>query len=171
MTRLEKRLLTQWQNAEITTESFKEQFPIDLNYAVDFIISEIYKILKSNKKGELNNLIQLINFCENKAPLTYILNELLIEPNHKSHQFIAKLIQENKSPSSIPYIKAALESRFSYLQYTCSESEVIAKWFSHALASIGTEEAINCIKKFAQSSDEGIKKEMNYRLVKLKIKN
>jgi hypothetical protein len=171
MTRLEKRLLTQWQNAEITTESFKEQFPIDLQTNLDFIIFEIKKALKLNDKEALDHLVQLIYFCENKAPFTDILNELLVHPNHRSHQVATKLIQEIKSPSSIPFIKKVLETGFDYLDYTCSEPEVIAKWFSHTLASIGTEEAINCIKKFAHSSDEGIKKEMNYRLVKLKIKN
>jgi hypothetical protein len=171
MTKLEKRLLYQWQNAEITTESFKEQFPLDLQTSADFIIFEIKKALKSDEKEMLDHLVRLIYFCENKAPFTDILNELLIQPNHRSHQVATKLIQEIKSPSSIPFIKKVLETGFDYLQYTCSESEVIAKWFSHALASIGTEEAINCIRKFAQSTDEGIKKEMNYRLDKLKIKN
>ncbi|MBB3120119.1 hypothetical protein [Pseudoduganella violacea] len=51
--------------------------------------------------------------------------------------------------------------------YTSSEPEVIAKWFSHALADIGTADAIALIRKFAGSPNAGVAKEMMYRLEKL----
>jgi len=96
-----------------------------------------------------------------------LLNGLLAMPGHELHQQVTMEIQHLKSPSSIAVIAAVLESGFDYLQYTCSEDEVIAKWFSHALARIGTPEAIDLIRKFSLSDNAGIASEMQYRLGRL----
>ncbi len=96
-----------------------------------------------------------------------ILNELLLVPFHHHHQAITKLLQDIKNPSSIPFIKKVLESNFDYLEYTCSESDAIAKWFSWALYCIGTVEAVEVMKDFANSEDQGIRQEMQYRLDKV----
>lgn len=96
-----------------------------------------------------------------------VLNGMLAMPGHELHQQVAMDIQQLKSPSSVAVIEAVLESGFDYLQYTCSEDEVIAKWFSHALASIGTPDAIALIRKFAASGNAGIASEMQYRLQRL----
>lgn len=95
------------------------------------------------------------------------LNGLLAMPGHELHQQVTMEIQRLKSASSVPIIEAVLEGGFDYLQYTCSEDEVIAKWFSHALASIGTPEAIALIRKFAASENAGIASEMQYRLERI----
>jgi hypothetical protein len=96
-----------------------------------------------------------------------ILNELLINPNHRSHQEIAKTLQDYApSPSTVPFVRKVLESNFDYLEYTCSDSDAIAKWFSWILCSIGTTEAIDLKKQYSKSSDEGIRNEMLYRLKK-----
>jgi hypothetical protein len=167
MTKFENQLLKQWENAELTTESFIAQFPIDLKNNSAFIIAEINKAIKSTKKDELNRAINLIYFCENNEALIDVLNQLLINPNHKKHQFITKTIQSLKNPSSISFIKKVLNTGFNYLNYTGSDAEVIAKWFSWALLSIDTKEAIDVMKEFAKSDNEGIKKEMIYRLNKI----
>mgnify|MGYP000135565611 CR=1 FL=1 len=96
------------------------------------------------------------------------LNELLVIKEHQRHQEITKSLQNFAHPSSVDYIKTVLEGSFDHLDYNCSDSDVIAKWFSHALSRIGTEDAIDIIKKYANSSDEGIKHEMQYRLDKIK---
>jgi hypothetical protein len=112
--------------------------------------------------------VSLIRLSGPDKQFINILNELLINPNHRSHQFITKTIQEIKSPSSIPFIRHALKSNFDYLNYTGSDSAAIAKWFSWALYSIGTMDAIELMKEYSNSSDDGIKKEMTYRLSKVK---
>ena len=53
------------------------------------------------------------------------------------------------------------------LEYTASDDDVIAKWFSHALADINTPEAIEVIREFSKSANPGIAEEMNYRLEKI----
>ncbi|MCW3465963.1 HEAT repeat domain-containing protein [Chitinophaga nivalis] len=97
-----------------------------------------------------------------------LLNELLITPGHYQHQAIAKLLQDIKSPTTIPFVKQALESHFDYLEYTCSDDNVIAKWFSWLLYEIGTPDAIHLIAQYTQSTNEGIRYEMSYRLNKIK---
>ena len=119
------------------------------------------KILKDLETSHLSNSELDIN----------ILNSLLIEPGHHQHQLIAKILQDAKNPSSIPFVRKALETNFDYLGYTCSEPEVIAKWFSWLLFSIGTEEAINLIEEYTKSPNEGISSEMKYRLAKVRSRN
>jgi HEAT repeat protein len=167
MKKQEKQLLNQLEDGAITPEMFSKAFPFDLNAHPDYLIANINKAIKADKPSELNALIFVTHFIENKAPFTDILNELLIQPNHRYHQFITKTLQNLKNPSSIAFIEKVLSSKFSYLYYTCSESATIAKWFSWALSEIGTKEAIDVLKKYAQSEDKGVAQEMSYRLSKM----
>jgi len=54
------------------------------------------------------------------------------------------------------------------LNIQASEDAAIAKWFSHALADIGTNEAIQVIQKFANSSNQDVANEMEYRLKRIR---
>lgn len=100
-----------------------------------------------------------------------LLNELLVNTDHNQHQMVARTLQRIKSPSTIPFIKRALDSNFDYLEYTCSDHEVIAKWFSWILSSINTKEAISLMEEYSKSANEGIRNEMTYRLRKFKRGN
>ncbi len=97
-----------------------------------------------------------------------ILNLLVNQANHRFHQSVVFSIQQFKSPSSVPFLRQALENGFGIYKYTCSDDDAITKWFSHALYSIGTAEAIQVIKDFSTSENEMIAKEMKYRLSKIK---
>ncbi|MGK5024520.1 HEAT repeat domain-containing protein [Janthinobacterium sp. RB2R34] len=114
-----------------------------------------------------SRLIEMSNAIEGPKGQTEVLNRLLVMPGHQLHQEVAMRIQQLGSDRSVPFIRSVLERGFGYLQYTCSEDETIAKWFSHALARIGTPGAIDLIKEYASSSNHGIAKEMQYRLEKL----
>lgn len=96
-----------------------------------------------------------------------ILNHLLVMPGHGLHQEVTREIQSLRAPSSVQYIRRVLAEGFEMFEYACSESGVIAKWFSHALADIGTPEAIAVIEEFAGSSDREVADEMAYRLRRL----
>ena len=98
-----------------------------------------------------------------------ILNDPVINPNHRSHQVISKNLQDiAPSPTTVPFVRKALETNFDYLEYTGSDSDAIAKWFSWLLYSIGTDEAINLMKEYSNSPHEGIANEMRYRLNKVR---
>ena len=96
-----------------------------------------------------------------------ILKNLLVMLGHELHQEVTREIQQLRSPSSVPYIRQMLKDGFQMLAYTCSESGVIAKWFSHALADINTPESISLIREYAASGDLEIAEEMAYRLRRL----
>lgn len=135
---------------------------------IDFIKNKIRLGIDTANSDEIENAMSLLCKVEDVTLFINELNELLITPNHHNHQFIAKLLQDwAPSPSTIPYVRKALESNFDYLEYTCSESNTIAKWFSWLLYSIGTSEAIDLMKEYSSSDDEGISEEMSYRLSKL----
>ncbi|OON69359.1 hypothetical protein [Hymenobacter sp. CRA2] len=116
---------------------------------------------------ELDRTIDLLWLSEDTADLIDLLHQLLLVPHHWSHQQIARELQRLRHASSVPFIRAALETNFDYLAYSGSRRSVIAKWFSWALHDIGTPEAIQTMREFAETGRKGIRKEMRYRLSKI----
>ncbi|HLP49524.1 MAG TPA: hypothetical protein VK154_01505 [Chitinophagales bacterium] len=131
------------------------------------IIEQIREAMRSADAYEVDDAIDLLYMSDRIDPFIDVINDLLLFPHHHRHQEITRLIQQAQSPLSIEFIRKALLTNFDYLQYTGSDDGPIAKWFSHALFDIGTEEAINVIREFAQSPNAEIRFEMNYRLEKL----
>ena len=129
-------------------------------------LSEMRKFIEKNDWQSINTLLVRIYTITDPATQANILNKILIMHGHEFHQEITKQLQNLAQPSSIPYIKQILENGFAFLDYTCSDDDMIAKWFSWALASIGTTAAIDIIEKFAQSENSAIAQEMQYRLKK-----
>lgn len=101
---------------------------------------------------------------ENQEIRVSALNQLLLLDGHYQHQMITKELQNIAHPSSVAIVAKVLEQSFKRFEYTASADGVIAKWFSHALADIGTEEAMALLKLYAQSENEEIAQEMKYRL-------
>ncbi|WP_240726810.1 hypothetical protein [Escherichia sp. E4742] len=95
------------------------------------------------------------------------LNLLLVTSGHYHHQEVAMKLQQIGDPSTIPYVRQVFAHGFDYLDYTWSDSGAIAKWFSHLLWKIGTPEALALIQEYTSHSDEGIRKEMLYRLKRI----
>lgn len=95
------------------------------------------------------------------------LNQLLVMPGHRLHQAITRQIQALRCPSSVAFIRQVLDGGLHMFDYTCSEPGVIAKWFSHALADIGTPEAVALIREFAARGEPEVAEEMAYRLRRL----
>ncbi|HHQ6627609.1 hypothetical protein J8631_10540 [Serratia fonticola] len=134
----------------------------------EYILGEMATAVKEGDQDAWYTLLDMTLAINDQQIRVDILNNLLIMPGHDRHQAITWEIQKIQSPSSIPYIEQMLERGFTDLEYTCSENETITKWFSHALASIHTPEAIELINKFSHSDDPGVAKEMTYRLAKIK---
>jgi hypothetical protein len=167
MTDQERNLLLDVNSGQIRVDEFHKKFPVDIRKSKDYVVREIEAVIGSNDIEELDLTISLVRLSGTDKLFIDVLNRLLINPNHRSHQFVTKTLQDLKSPTSVPFIKHALESNFDYLTYTGSDSDAIAKWFSWALYEIGTRDAIDVMKLYAKSADEGIRKEMNYRLKRL----
>lgn len=166
MTRKQEKLIKQYELGEISLELLLGKFGVDLEGDSEYVLSQITEAINKQDSEKLDFAIQLIWISGNYKRYLNILNQLLIIPHHWRHQEITKTIQDIGDPSSVPYIRKALESNFDYLKYTASESSAIAKWFSWALYKIGTKEAIELIREYTQSNDAGIREEMIYRLKK-----
>lgn len=168
MTKNDKQVLSQFYNGDIAEDILISKFSVDVKSNVAFVTDEIRAAIESQNPDEIEMSLLLILVSGDFIRYIDMLNELLINPHHRSHQQIAKTLQdEAPSPSTVPFVRKALESNFDYLQYTCSESDAIAKWFSWLLYSIGTEEAIDLMREYSNSKDEGIAQEMRYRLKKV----
>lgn len=139
-----------------------------LNEQKDNIEFKVREAIKSGETEELDIAVSELLESENISNHIDLLNELLLVNFHRQHQYIAKAIQDLKTPSSVPYIRKVLDSGFKEIPYTGSDSYSMAKWFSWALYCIGTKEAIEVMKEHANSKDQGIKYEMRYRLKKLR---
>lgn len=168
MTDKDKQLLAELDYGIITRDIFLKNFSIDIKNNPDFVREEVRAAIESKDPEEIQTTLSLIWVSGDILRHVNLLNQLLINPNHKSHQLIAKALQDHSpSPTTIPFVRKALESNFAYLEYTCSESSAIAKWFSWLLYLIGTKEAIDLMQEYSNSGDEGIANEMRYRLKKI----
>ena len=169
MTDFEKQLLAEFDFGIISEKVFLKRFPVDIINEPQFVSLAIKDAIKNRSDDDLRMAMLLIWLSKNYLGFIDVLNELLINPNHIRHQEIVMILQHVKSPSTVPFAKKALETNFDYLQYTCSDSDAIAKWFSHLLASIGTPEAIALIEEYSNSPEDGVRNEMLYRLWKMKM--
>jgi hypothetical protein len=168
MTDHDKQLLAELENGIITTDIVLNNFSVDIKNDIDFVRTEMKNAIATSDPDKIQMTLALIWLSGDISKFVDILNELLINQNHRSHQQIAKKLQDNApSPTTVPFVRKALETKFEYLEYTYSESNVIAKWFSWLLYSIGTPEAIDLMKEYSNSTDEGIANEMRYRLLKI----
>jgi hypothetical protein len=169
MTDEQKQGLSEYYARRISIDTLVNLFPVDPRRDESYITTEVRNAIQTADPDEIDQSIYLMWLSDNKIAFADLLNELLVNPNHTQHQYIAKALQDDvKSPSSIPFIDKALATHFDYLDYTCSESGVIAKWFSWLLYEIGTPEAIAVMQRYADDQDEGISNEMKHRLAKVK---
>ena len=129
------------------------------------------KLQTAIQKQDNELLEETIKLLWDFEPIKFVeeeFNQLLLTPNHFQHQNLLKYLQILRFESSVPYIDQALSQGFEYINYYSGDG-VVAKWFSHALLDIGTEEAIAVLKKHAESANEAIREEMLYRLLKNKL--
>ncbi|MCH2045437.1 MAG: hypothetical protein MK212_15070 [Saprospiraceae bacterium] len=143
---------------------FEEKFNIDLYSDSQFLETEIRTVLANDDQDTLELLMNILWIIRPPKKTLPILHQLLLAPNHRYHQTVTKQIQDIADPSSIQYLNLILERGFKDFEYTGSEDGAIAKWFSWALFSIGTEEAVEVLKKHSKSKNREIADEMKYRL-------
>ncbi len=170
MTKEDKDLLIDYLRCNISDERLLADYSVDIRSDKQHVIAELEESIETNDTDRLDLALTLLDLSGLSLQFIDVLNKLLISPWHYRHQEITRHIQTLKSPSSIVFIEKVLESDFMFLEYTASESGAIAKWFSWALSGIGTKEAIDVMKKYAQSADDGIGNKMQYRLQKLTSK-
>lgn len=130
----------------------------------EFIVSEFATATERDDWYVQSALFELARTIKNPQIKADTLGSLLLMPGHTFHQEVTRAIQDLGHPSSVCCIDKILSDGFGFFEYTSSEDGVIAKWFSHALADIGTAEAMQIIRKFSHSPIAEIADEMKYRL-------
>jgi len=169
MTDKDKLLLAEFESGVITEAVFLKDFSVDINNDEAFVRTAMLHAIATEDIDEIETTLNLVWLSDDTPQYVDILNGLLINPHHNQHQRIAKYLQDcAPDPATIPFVRKALESNFDYLEYTCSGSGTIAKWFSWLLSAIGTKEAIDLMEEYTHSEDEGISNEMRYRLQGMK---
>lgn len=167
MSEYEKQLLDFYCQGQISTEKFLAVFPENLEKSPEYLKKAADYAIASLDASYLDNFVSLMFQFDELEPHLEVLNTLLITPWHYRHQAIARVLQDIASPETVPYVRKVLEMGFDFLAYTFSESEVIGKWLSWVLYSIGTAEAIELMREYADSEDEGLAEAMRYRLNKV----
>jgi hypothetical protein len=99
MTDGEKKVLFEYCRGRLSREEFLRQFPNDFN-SKDYVVNAIENAISKGDIDELDCTISLIWLCGKEKDFVDILNELLINPNHRRHQEITKSIQDIGNPSS-----------------------------------------------------------------------
>ena len=133
---------------------------------IDFVKNYIKEALASKSEYFNSSAVVLYERFQVKALLENEFNQFLVNPYHDRHQELLLGLQSKRFESSVAYIDRALTKGFELFNVD-SEDAVVAKWYSHALGSIGTEEAMAILKKHSHSENEEIAFEMSYRLKKL----
>ncbi|EHR8835434.1 hypothetical protein ABJ851_001066 [Shigella flexneri] len=129
-----------------------------------FVRDVVLEAIVCQDNERINTATEQLLSANNPRHYFDILNLLLVTSGHYHHQEVAMELQQIGDPSTIPYVRQVFAQGFDYLDYTCSDSGAIAKWFSHLLWRIGTPEALALIQEYSKHPDEGIRQEMQYRL-------
>lgn len=148
-----------WRSVNITDEN-----------KLTYLMEMFERGVQQSDIDMLEFVVDLAFKIENQEIRVSALNQLLLLDGHYQHQMITKELQYIAHPSSVAIIAKILEQDFKRFEYTASDDGVIAKWFSHALADIGTEKAMELLKLYAQSANEEIAQEMQYRLRRIASK-
>ncbi len=93
--------------------------------------------------------------------------EQLLRTDHREHEEIIRFLQDASDPYAVPFIKQAilLKPQLDYLAYD-DYGSYYKKCF-WALKAIGSRDAIELIKEFAESVDPIIKEQAQFRLSKI----
>ena len=110
MNEADKQLLVELDFGIISKEYFLKKFSVDIKKETEFVKTEIKSVIDSSNPEEIEMLISLIWLTGNSFSFLDELNELLVNPNHSSHQVIAKELQNIANPKTIPFIRKALET-------------------------------------------------------------
>ena len=138
----------------------------ETSYDLQILRELINFALETNKRDYIHAALELYWINPNHTFLEKEFNQLLINGNHYKHQKLLYHLQTRlKYESSVQYIERLLEKDFrTFFEYSGSEDYTIAQWCGHALQGIGTEEAHELIRQYSNSSNEGIRSQMQKRL-------
>jgi hypothetical protein len=166
-----KEIIHKYWKKKITIHQFKEKISNIIGNRKKDIRNFIEEIIKHKNPDHLEyGLVILFAFEENNEMIDLI-NQLILEPWHRSYEELVHNLQRRKRTESIPFLKKAIQNKYEYLEVTGTGTRQFINQCGHALRSIGTQEALDIIRQLSQSKDPIIKDEMLYRISKIEGRN
>lgn len=146
---------------------FWEKNPCKDTHRSDFLLDQLNNAIATGDEARVDLLVEIAMVDASAENLT-TLHEMLLVEGHRHHQEIIRVLQLLARPASIPALRKAFEQGQDHMvDYNGSGYGSVAKWFSHALADIGTPDAIDTLRAFSRYPDEEVANEMLYRLSKV----
>lgn len=100
MTDQDKQLLAELDYGIITTDTFLKNFSVDIRNDTDFVRTEMKNAIRTSDPDEIQMALALIWLSGDISKYVDILNELLINPNHRSHQQNCKDLTRQSAKSN-----------------------------------------------------------------------
>lgn len=147
--------------------AFWETHPVEPSQRSRFLLDRFERACAQGDRDQASLMVETA-IALGSADSLEALHEMLFWSGHYRHQAIVRELQLLADPSSTAVLRRAFEQNLrGFARRNCSETGVVAKWFSHAWFDIGTPEAIECLRAFADHPDRQVAEEMRYRLEKL----
>lgn len=158
-----------WEEQLRQISEFWDEHPIAPPQRCDYLVEQCELAIAAGDRDRLEILLSLARWDGVNPLAVEALNRLLLLRGHTKHQEIVRDLQSAADPSSVPFLRRAIDEGFdSMVDYNGSGPGPVAKWFSHAFANIGTREAIEALRHYQRSHPEPeVRDEMTYRLRKL----
>ncbi len=155
---------------EISEEAFLEAIGVNRSHIDRYSSDLIADAIATKNADQLSNAefirskFHLLDAPHGYASKLDYWHSLLMHDWHSEHEQVISGLQMIADPSSIPFIRAAIELKpsLAYLDYD-DYGSFYKKCF-WALQAIGTDEAIATIASYATSSDAALAEQAQHRL-------
>lgn len=156
MNNFDTNLVLSFAIGNISEKEFIDKFPLEVvgNYN---LFNDLLSEASQKRNSEFLECVLILGFkfeLFTTSCLPY-LEKLIVEKWHISHENLAMILQQLKSPSSVESLYKAATLHLPYLDY--DDNYALARRCLWALGSINTEEAKEMIKKLAHSDEEEIR--------------
>ncbi len=156
---------------KITAQQIISSLNIPSGKEGDFLRKMFEDIFMSSESDYVRYGLAILPLFEKGNEHIDIIHRLILEPWHDRYEDIAHDLQRRRSVSSIPFLKEAMQKKYSYLESYESGTRQFINQCGHALWNIGTKEALDVIRELSKSEDAVLKDEMLYRLSKIENRN
>lgn len=166
-----KTIIHQYWKTEISKDEFVKKIQAKIGSKKEDFRNLFKQIIQSKNADDVPFGLAILYAVEENNDLIDLIHQLILEPWHSAYEELAHDLQSRKQPSSVPFLKEAMQKKYEYLESYGTGTRQFINQCGHALWSIGTEEAIATISALSQSDDPVIKDEMKYRLSQIEGKN
>lgn len=163
-----KQIFNENKSGRYSKPEIEAQLPFSIESKYEIGRKIIKDIITSKNSADMDFCLLFHWVIDEDDDCIDLLHEMLLETWHEKYHAIIKDLQWRQHPSSVSFIKIAMQQKFDYLESYSTGTGQFINQCGHALDSIGTEEAIAAIRNLAENSEDPIVKvEMVYRLSKM----